>query len=398
MLFGSSASISSWSSVSSFDHASGFLDSTKGSLRSNKNDKTEMYFSNDLNLANSEQEIAFPGLRKKSSLNKSSPSKVQEVRLDTSKNDSKHSPKNEIRNSKKREKNISDSRKSNNNASSTVNAKQKVTDTIKESQDERQKGKADSKNKNQPSSRKNKTSKMLQQGHVEEDENSLNQPKTIKELYMVERDRKRRNGNVGKCIVCSACYSIPYIERHINDKHPKMILKQSGDDGSPQNSSNILAHTSYLRPRVILTKLTSPNELNKECLRKSMNIKTGRKAKHSQNEAAKSKTNEKLNSSDRYMRGKQSSKKPIVKCKSNQAKSSEESRSKRKSHEGKRTSPLNDSSNRKKGQRNKQPIKSKINSKEKSHNNKNKKQCAQHSDQNSKEEELPEKESEGKYF
>ena len=398
MLFGSSASISSWSSVSSFDHASGFLDSTKGSLRSNKNDKTEMYFSNDLNLANSEQEIALRGLRQKSSLNKSSPSKVQEVSLDTSKNTSKHAPKNEIKNLKKREKNISDSRKSNNNARSTVNAKQKVTDTIKESKDKLQKRKEDSKNRNQPSSRKNKTSKMLQQGHIEEDKNSLKQPKTIKELYMVERDRKRRNGNVGKCMVCSACYSIPYIERHINDKHPEMILKQSGDGGIPQNSANILAHTSYLRPRVILTKLTSPNELNKECLGKSTNIKTNVKAKHNQNESAKSKTNEKLNNSDKYMRGKQRSKKPIVKCKSYQVKSSEESRSKRKSHEGKRTSSLEDSSNRKKGRRNEKPTKNKINSKEISHKNKNKKQYAQHSDQNSKEDKLPEKESEGRYF
>ena len=396
MLFGSSASISSWSSVSSFDHASGFLDSTKGSLRSNKNDKTEMFFSNDLNLANSEQEIALRGLRKKSSLNKNSPSKVQEIRLDTSENNSKHAPKNETKNLKKREKNISDAWKSNKNESLRVNAKQKVTDTINESKDKRQKGKADSKNRNQTSSRKNKTSKMLQQSHIEQDKNSLKQPKTIKELYMVERDRKRRNGNVGKCIVCSACYSIPYIERHINDKHPNMISKQSGDDDFPQNGTNILAHTSYLRPRVILTKLTSPNELNKECLGKSVNIKTGKKAKDNQNETAKSKTSEKLNNSDKYMRGKQSSKQPIVKCKSYKVKSSEESRSKRKSNEGIRTPSLEESLNRKKGQHNKKLIKNKINSKEKSRKNKDNKQYSQQSNQNSTEDRLPEKESEGK--
>ena len=92
-----------------------------------------------------------------------------------------------------------------------------------------------------------------------------NELKVVKELFViVKNDNRYRTSKVGRCMVCSATYSIPYIERHIADKHSSFVLDANSSKNSTNSHSIQRSNTrsTYLRPRVVITRLGSKETIN----------------------------------------------------------------------------------------------------------------------------------------
>ena len=354
MMFGSSASISSWSSVSSFDHASGFLDSTKSSLLTNQNNKSQRHASSGISCTSSDLGHLSRVLRHRKSPKNYSYDKLQEGRENDMGNHIPLVPSEKNNIYRSCEKNLEGSIASISKSSkASISAKRKGS--IRASSGPKtQPKKGEATNITYPlsSSRKNKSTKKNVQKDDSGDSVTSNPQRSIKELFIVQKDNKRQKGNVGKCAVCSAFYSIPYIERHIINKHPTFVLNPSSANKMPQNDKNMLARSTHLRPRVVITKLNFPKESTETCLSKPSTIdskRTGSKTtKNDRKNKVKDTTNE-LYDSDRVINKTFGSKKSIIKSKKSREKSQSEHVTKTKDYNAKKLTNSKYSSGTNKG-------------------------------------------------
>ena len=389
MLFGSSASISSWSSVSSFDHASGFLDSTKGSILSNKNDKTKSYVLSDLSCTSSEQDSRTRLLVQRTSSNKH-PHDISKTR---SVNVPSYDPVKETN----REKNRNDASDLNNKTEfSSIKTKEK--ESVNSNFELNVKGRKKIE-KNEifvsSSSPKYKATKN-NLDCKRTDGNKLIPQELIKELYIVQKVKKGRKGNSGKCVVCSASYSIPYIEKHILDKHQTILQKASTNESVSRKDASLLSHSSYIRPRVVITKLISPTESTEKHSDNTTSINANSESKCIRKKTVKSNLGNQVKDSKQNIKPIE---KPKTRCepyKNLRNKSSEKRCSKLKSTKNKKMSQVEELSTAKKDQSTKKPAKNSITSKEKSHREV-KKQEAHKTDKDDIDDKLPEKVSTGKF-
>ena len=387
MLFGSSASISSWSSVSSFDHASGFLDSTKGSVLSNKNDRTKSYVLSDLSGTSSEQDSRTRILVQRTSSNKHP--------HDISKTRNVNVPSYDPAKKANREKKLNDASDFNSKTEpSSLKTKEKESvDSNFESNVKGRKKKEDGKILYSSSSRKYITTTNTLD-HKRNDGNNLIPQELIKELYVVQKVKKGRKGTTGKCVVCSASYSIPYIEKHILDKHHAILQKAITNKSASRKDANLLSNSSYIRPRVVITKLISPTESTVKHSNNTTSINANSESKCIRRKTVKTNLGNKIKESKQNIKSNQKPKTQCEPYKNLRNKSSESS--KLKSSNDKKISQMEEFPLAKKEQSTKKPTKNSTTSKGKSHRE-IKRQEAHKTDKDEIDDTLPEKVSTGKY-
>ena len=266
MLLGSGASISSWSSASSVDQASGFLNSTKcdSLILQNRNPRSRARHLDADSFASSkggnDSSLILPLDGTPIRYSWEYLAEGKEARLKKHDSLTTSEEQNMLRFDEK----------------SSMNRDSSANKFIKSTTDTSVQDLNDLNNRPGPKElrktrNKNKTGNMTSQNNrstnipilpsdiTPKAQNIPTTPKLLKELFsIVKNDSKSRARKVGRCIVCGLSFSIPYIERHIANKHSSLVLDATSN--TKNNSSEIktnLTRSTYLRPRVVITRLTS---------------------------------------------------------------------------------------------------------------------------------------------
>ena len=301
MLSGSGASLSSWSSASSFDQASGFLNSTKGGSifgQRTQHIKSDKPNSNASSILTSNGDDDRLGLRYGDGPIKYSweyLAEGKETRL--RKHDGQPSSKEQSgRVPGEPTSMCEDGTSLKNYDSSVVTSGEESNYSLRSTRGQQR--------RNQEEKRKNAAKMAPCQNNNKPRETAAStnvartciptSPKMLKDLFhVVKNDGRYRASKVGRCIVCSTSYSIPYIERHIVNKHPALILDFASAEGEHSETANLdRSRSTYLRPRVVMTRLDSEKRPNKDHKAKTIiyseaNIKAA-KSNTSQTKAPKS--------------------------------------------------------------------------------------------------------------
>ena len=269
MLFGSGASVSSWSNASSIGQASGFLHSTSTGdfFEPNHSDVKTRENITDINNSKSlHDEKTSNSRRYEKKLRKYSWEYLQEGKEPILREDDSVV-------STKEQDEISNADSSRKEQDAPNNArKQLIAKTSEEDIDDKLNHSIDKtpreckKNRNYPSFKKaNSPNESTKYRHAvvgnKNGKDASNQittsPKSLKEFYIIEvTRRKRQTRKVGKCLACSMSYSIPYIERHIATKHSSLLLDTEDKDFSECKALNRGLDVD-IQPTVILTRMNS---------------------------------------------------------------------------------------------------------------------------------------------
>ena len=286
MLFGSGASVSSWSNASSIGQASGFLHPTgTGDLfePTHSNVKTRENIADINNSKSHHDEKTSNSWRYEKKLRKYSWEYLQEGKEPILREDDSIV-------STKEQDEISNADSSRKEQHAPIKAKKQliaksseedIKDKLNHSMDK--KPRKHKKNRNCPSFKKaNSPNEDTKYRHLvvgnKNGKDASNQittsPKSLKEFYIIEvTRRKRQTRKVGKCRLCSMSYSIPYIERHIATKHSSLLLDTEDNDFLESKAFNRGLDVD-IQPTVVLTRMNSEKnaKLDRDSSTSSKNV------------------------------------------------------------------------------------------------------------------------------
>ena len=311
MLSGSAASLSSWSNASSFEQASGFLNSTKGDsildhhIQTIESRRTHGHASSTVTsntghyphgLRHGQDPLKYSweylAEGKQTNLSKSDGSSISPTKKGTK--SLERMPYESTTNNK-------DSKVPKDYGPAEITSAEKSNHSPISTQGTRQNQKRKACTGTRLSSNKyNKSLGKIQDSAVFAT-NVPTSPKQVKDLFsVVKNNRRYRTSKVGKCIICSISYSIPYIERHIINKHPSLVLDLASNklNSSPKSDYDH-SRSAYLRPRIVITKLDGEEKPNKN---HKFNIPISSRANEGTSKiftASQTKINEKKDSSSK---------------------------------------------------------------------------------------------------
>ena len=273
MLSGSGASLSSWSNASSFDQASGFLNSTKGGSifdQHIRNIGSRRNQSNASSIITSNEGDVSRGLRHgdgpiKYSWEYLAEGKESRLRKHDGLPSSKEQSERVL--DKSSDTRADGTQSKNYDSSNVVTSAEKSNYSPRSTKrQQRRNQKETTANTNNVASKQNTRTPAIPAASTNVARTNFpTSPKLLKDLFhVVKNDSRCRARKVGRCTVCSTSYSIPYIERHITNKHPALILDPAADKReSSQASNQDCSRSSYLRPRVVITRIDSETKTNK---------------------------------------------------------------------------------------------------------------------------------------